>query len=315
MWQGFRKVVANGGRCGLSIGDSRIALAHVQRDNNGAMRLATTAIDRRANDDSWPNRLEQHASGIRLGRTRLASVLPTGSYQLVLVQVPDVPANEVKSAVRWQIKDLLDFPVDEAVVELFEMPELSTKKDKSMAYAVATRRSNVQEHIELLHGAGLSLDVIDIPELCTRNIATLLPQDADGVAFLHFAENHGTLTVTRQGVLYLIRQIEKGLAAMKAAAGDDFAREELISKIVLETQRSLDYYESHFEHRPVTELVLAPGSNIGGLADSLHDELGLTISSLDLNGLFETNTTMSTAEQSDCLLAIGAALRNEPQAA
>ena len=315
MWQGLRKVVASGGRCGLSIDSARVALAHVQRQADGALRLATAAIDRRANDDDWPHRLEQQANGIRLGRTRLASVLPNGSYQLVLVAVPDVPANEVKSAIRWQIKDLLDFPVDEAVVELFEMPELSTKKDKSMAYAVATRRTNVQEHIELLHDAGLSLDVIDIPELCTRNIATLLPQDADGVAFLHFAEHHGTLTVTRQGVLYLIRQIEKGRAAMDAVAGDEFARGELVSRIVLETQRSLDYYESHFDYRPVTELVLAPGSNIGGLADSLHEEIGLTISSLDLNGLFETKTTMSTAEQSECLLAIGAALRTEPQAA
>lgn len=315
MWQGFRKVVAKGGRCGLTVDEARIAFAHVQRRADGVLHLSTAAVDRRANDTNWPHRLGQQAGGIGLGNTRLTSVLPNGSYQLVLVQLPDVPANEVKSAIRWQIKDLLDFPVDEAVVELFDMPELSTKKDQSMAYAVATRRHNVQEHIELLHDAGLSLDVIDIPELCTRNIATLLPQDADGVAFLHFAENHGTLTVTRQGVLYLIRQIEKGLAAMDAAAGDDFGRAELVSKIVLETQRSLDYYESHFDYRPVTELVLAPGSNIGGLADSLHEELGLTISSLDLNGMFETKTTMSTDEQSDCLLAIGAALRTEPQAA
>ena len=315
MWQGFRKRVTSGGHCGLSIEDSRIALAHVQRQKDGAMRLSAAAVERHANDNDWAGRLEQQASGIQLANTRLTSVLPNGSYQLVLVEVPDVPANEVKSAIRWQIKDLLDFPVDEAVVELFEMPELSTASNKNMAYAVATRRSRVQEHIELLQDAGLSLDVIDIPELCTRNIATLLPQDAGGVAFLHFSGSHGTLTVTRQGVLYLIRQIEKGLAAMDAVVQDDFARAELVSTIVLETQRSLDYYESHFDYGPVTELVLAPGSNIGGLADSLHEELGLTISSLDLNGLFDMRSALSIEDQSHCLVAIGAALRAEPQAA
>jgi len=315
MWQGFKKRVTSGGHCGLSIGDSRIALAHVQRHKDGAMRLSAAAVERQANDDSWPGRLERQASGIQLGRTSLTSVLPNGSYQLVLVEIPDVPANEVKSAVRWQIKDLLDFSVDEAVIELFEMPELSTSSDKKMAYAVAARRSRVQEHIELLHDAGLSLDVIDIPELCTRNIAALLPQDAGGVAFLHFADSHGTLTVTRQGVLYLIRQIEKGFAEMDAVVQDEFARGDLVSNIVLETQRSLDYYESHFDYGSVTELVLAPGSNIGGLADSLHGELGLTISSLDLNGLFDMNSALSIEDQSDCLMAIGAALRTEAQAA
>ncbi|MBT8109303.1 MAG: pilus assembly protein PilM [Gammaproteobacteria bacterium] len=279
------------------------------------MRLSAAAVERHANDDDWPGRLERQASGIQLGRTPLTSVLPSGSYQLVLVEIPNVPANEVPSAVRWQIKDILDFPVDEAVIEMFEMPELSTSSNKNMAYAVATQRSRVQDHIELLHDAGLSLDVIDIPELCTRNIATLLPQDARGVAFLHFADSHGTLTITRQGVLYLIRQIEMGLAAMEAVVQDDFARKELVSTIVLETQRSLDYYESHFDYGPVTELVLAPGSNIGGLADSLHEELGLTISSLDLNGLFDMRAALSIEDQSDCLVAIGAALRSEPQAA
>lgn len=315
MWQGFKKRVPSGGLCGLSIGAERVALAQVQRQKDGAMRLAAASVDRPANDDSWLRRLEQQASGIRVGKKRVTSVLPNGAYQLVLVEVPDVPADEVKPALRWKIKDLLDFPVDEAVIELFKMPEQSTATNKSMVYAVATRRSRVQEHIELLHNAGLALDVIDIPELCTRNLATRLPQDAAGVAFLHFADTHGTLTITRQGVLYLIRQIEKGLTEIHAASRDDFSRTELVSKIVLETQRSLDYYESHFSYGPVTELVLAPGSNVGGLADSLHEELGLTISSLDLNGMFETRTEMSETEQSDCLLAIGAALRTEPQAA
>jgi Tfp pilus assembly PilM family ATPase len=106
-----------------------------------------------------------------------------------------------------------------------------------------------------------------------------------------------------------------GLAEMDAVVRDDFARGELVSNIVLETQRSLDYNESHFNFGSVTELVLGPGSDIDGLADSLHENLGLTISSLDLNGLFETQTSLSTAEQSDCLMAIGAALRTEPQAA
>lgn len=315
MWQGFKKRDPSGGLCGLSIGAERVALAQVQRQKDGAMRLAATAVDRPANDGGWLRRLEQQARGINVGKKRVTSVLPHGAYQLVLVEIPNVPADEVKSAVRWKIKDLLDFPVDEAVIELFEMPEQSSATNKSMAYAVATRRSRVQEHIELLQDAGLALDVIDIPELCTRNIATRLPQDAGGVAFLHFADTHGTLTITRQGVLYLIRQIEKGLTTMHAASQDDFASAELVSTIVLETQRSLDYYESHFNYGPVTELVLAPGSNIGPLADSLHGELGLTISSLDLNGMFETRTEMSETEQSDCLLAIGAALRAEPQAA
>jgi len=346
MWQSLKKKsVANDSRSGLSIDDSRVAFARVQRVDGGVLRLAALTVDQDANNEEWTHQIAARMRSIDPAPSRVTSVLPHGSYQLLLVEVPNVPADEIKSAARWQIKDLLDFPVDDTVVELFKMPKQSTSDAKPMAYAVATRRSSIQEHTELLHGAGFSLDVIDIPELCTRNIATLLPQDADGVAFFHFTETHGILTVTRQGVLYLIRRIDIGRRAMKSASTvditstdlessavleirrspDDYdgysgltadsTRTELVSAIVLEIQRSLDYYESHFDGGPPTELVLSPDSDIGGLAKSLNKQLGLTVSNLDLNKLFEIQSALSLVEQGACLLAVGAALRSESLAA
>lgn len=314
MWRQFKKRGADDSRSGLYVGDSHVAFARVQRTNDGTLRIAA-ACDRHEGEETWPQALAARTGGIDGAGSQVTSVLPDGSYQLLLVEIPNVPADEMNDAVRWQIKDLLDFPVDDAIVELFEMPGQSSAGDKSMAYAVATRRSNIRSHVESLHGAGFSLRIIDIPELCVRNIAILLPQDEDGVALLHFTENLGILTVTRQGVLYIIRRIEKGRSAIRSASTDDFARTELVSSIVLEIQRSLDYYESHFDRRPLTELVLAPGSDIGGLAESLNEQLGVTVSNLDLNGLFAMQSEVSPEEQGDCLLAIGAALRSEPLAA
>jgi Tfp pilus assembly PilM family ATPase len=84
---------------------------------------------------------------------------------------------------------------------------------------------------------------------------------------------------------------------------------------VQEIQRSLDFYDSHYDCEPLSELVLSPGSNIGGLAKSLNDQLGLAVSSLNLNRLFDMQSELSSAEQGACLLAIGAALRSESLAA
>ena len=345
MWPSFKKSVANDSRSGLSIDDSRVAFARVQRVDGGAPRLTAVTVNQDPNIKKWAHQLAARMKSIDLAQSRVTSVLPDGSYQLLLVEVPNVPANEINSAARWQIKDLLDFPVDDTVVELFKMPEQSTRDPKPMAYAVATRRSSIEEHAKLLHGAGFPLDVIDIPELCTRNIATLLPQDAGGVAFFHFTETHGILTVTRQGVLYLIRRIDIGRRAIKSASAVDFTPEEmkftaalelqespddyegfsgftanstqteLVSAIVLEIQRSLDYYESHFAYGPPTELVLAPGSDIGGLAKSLSEQLGVTVSNLDLNKLFQMQSALSPVGQGACLLAVGAALRSASLAA
>lgn len=237
------------------------------------------------------------------------------TIQLLLVELPNVPAEEIKAAVRWQIKDLLDFPVDEAVIELFDMPEKSNSGKALMAYAIATRRSTLQQHIDRIHEAGLKLDAIDIPELCVRNITALLPQDADGVALLHFREDRGILTITRQGLLYVTRHIDIGLRALNAASEGAHSSDDRLSAVVLEVQRSLDYYESHYDRRPITELVLDPLGSLGRLPELLHEQLGLAVSPLDLSKYFELQVDIPTEQQSACLFAIGAALRTEVLAA
>ena len=344
MFGRFKKGAAKDGRSGLSIGDSRIAVANVQPGSHDNIRLTASVFEDDGNKANRTRQLHSRLGAIDPRKSGITSVLPDNSYQVLLVEVPNVPADEINDAARWQIKDMLDFPVDDTVVELFRLPKQSSANGKPMGYAVAARRQSVKEHIALLEGAGLPLDVIDVPELCTRNIATLLPQDANGVAFLHFTQNHGILTITRKGVLYLVRRIERGRSAINAAATgdfaqadlesttslaildspeddggsavtDDFNRSELVTNIVQEIQRSLDFYDSHYDCEPLSELVLSPGSNIGGLAKSLNDQLGLAVSSLNLNRLFEMQSELSSAEQGACLLAIGAALRSESLAA
>lgn len=313
MWRHLKGMTTADSRAGLSVDGSRIAFARTRRNKEGRLQVLASTVDRQADNDTWAERLSRQIGGIDTARIPLTSTLPDDSYQLLLVEAPDVPGAEANDAVRWQVKDLLDFPVEETVIELFDMPGQSSTDNKKMAYAVATRRSNIEDHVGLVRRAGFSLDAISIPELCARNISTRLPQDATGVAFLHLTDTHGLLTVSADGVLYMIRRIERGRLSLRSA-DDDFSRDEVISTIVLEVQRSLDYYDSHFDRRPLTELVLSPGSGLCGLLEALREQLGLSVSCLDLGQLFEMQNSPSAEEQGDSLLAIGAALPVRPAA-
>lgn len=307
MWQRLINMAANGKRAGLSVNDARLAAASVQYRDDGTPQIAVVTVDRTAGGDAWSQLLGTDIGG-EAQKLPVTSALPEGSYQLLLVEVPDVPDDEVANAIPWKIKDLLDSPVEDNVIEIFDMPSRNAGGSDRMAYAVAARRSAVAEHVGQMREAGVALDVISIPELCLRNIATRLPQDRDGVAFLHLTEDHGILTISRQGVLYLIRRIKRGSRALRDA-DSDFAVSEAQATFVLEVQRSLDYYESHFDRRPLSHLVLAPGSDSGGLANALSEQLGLSVSNLDLNDVFDMQTSATPEEQGACLLAIGAGLR------
>jgi hypothetical protein len=62
----------------------------------------------------------------------------------------------------------------------------------------------------------------------------------------------------------------------------------------------------------VSGLVVAPlEENIPGLLGYLGGNLGVPVRLLDLNALMECEETLSDQQQSQCLFAIGAALREE----
>ncbi|MBT8109056.1 MAG: agglutinin biogenesis protein MshI [Gammaproteobacteria bacterium] len=313
MWQRLINLAANGKRAGLSMDDARLAAASVHCRDDGKPEIATVTVDRSAGSNAWAELLDSDV-GRQAHKLPVTSALPDGSYQLLLVEVPDVPEEEVASAIPWKIKDLLDSPVEDNVIEIFDMPGPNPGRGTRMAYAVAARRFAVADYVGQMRKAGISLDVISIPELCLRNIATRLPQDRDGVAFLHLTEDHAILTISRQGLLYLIRRIERGNRLLRDA-DSELARNEAQATFVLEVQRSLDYYESHFDRRPLSQLVLAPGSDAGGLANALSDQLGLSVSNLDLSQIFDMQTSATPEEQGACLLAIGAGLRTADVAA
>jgi MSHA biogenesis protein MshI len=178
-------------------------------------------------------------------------------------------------------------------------------------YAVAARTLAVRKRAELLELAGANLEIIDIPELAQRNVAMLLPEDAKGVALLSLASDQGLVTITRQGELYLSRNLEMGVDTLLNSE----RREDYYDRIVLEVQRSLDYYESQLRQPPVTSLVIAPTARpVPGLTDHLKANLGVAVSEMDLNRLLDCHAEIMPAQQSMCFNTIGAALRHEESA-
>ncbi len=286
---------------------SRMELAVIDRRKNGKAWLAACNVG----DADWIDQADAEIGSELLQKARVSVVLGASDYSLQLVETPNVPGDEMHDAVRWRIQHLIEYPIEEASIETFEMPAHANPGNKPMLYAVVAHQSDILSYAERMQEVSLHMDVIDIPELCLRNVAVMLPQDQNGVAFLHFTDDCGYLTITRRGVLYMIRRIETRRSQLGDAADDEFEAAERAAGVALEVQRSLDYYESHYDCRPVTELVLGPGENLSTLAASLSDNLGITVSRLDLDDLFAIEREIPAAVQSDCLLAIGAALRSE----
>jgi MSHA biogenesis protein MshI len=245
-----------------------------------------------------------------LKRAHCTTVLNDGDYKLLLTEAPNVPSDELKAALRWRIKDLIDFHINDAALDAFDLPGIEHQGPRE-TYVVAARNAAIRTRADVLSAAGINLDIIDIPELAQRNIAACLPEDAAGMAMISFRPRNGLITVTRQGQLYLSRPLPVGSTAL----AEEGTRQTHFDQVVLEIQRSLDYFESHFREAPVRHVVVAPlSTEVPGLVDYLAANLSAQVSMMDLGHALDCEVEFPPAWQSRCLFTIGAALRQEHQA-
>jgi len=303
----WKKKQPAGWRIGISPGDRETALAIVHRRDNANPLLKHCGIHPSA-EVKPEHILSALITGSQLAHASVSGVVNNDDYQLVQVEAPEVPEAEMRSAIRWKLRDVVSFPVEETTVDIFDIPSSPRRTTTNMKFAVAARSDAVKKISELLQPRAKGFDVIDIPELCLRNISVLLPQDERGVALLAFGDDFAQLIITRKGVLYVSRRIEllkRDDIDLDATHNDIDA-----GALALEIQRSVDYYESHFDQPAIQDLVIAPSEpRTRQLANELRRETSLTIEVFEVERHFEVAQDIEIDTRWPGLIALGAALR------
>ena len=296
------------GLTGIDLQREGVSIARVVREPG--RRPAVTLCDFRPWEgaDNRQALLERMAADFELGQSRCTTVLAEGEYAMLLTEAPDVAADELKRAIRWRVKDLIDFHINDATLDVFDVPADNGPGRARAMYAVAARNDAIQQLVDLLNAAGINLDVIDIAEMAQRNLASLLPEDAQGVLMLALNANSGLITITKQGEIYLSRNVDIGLDVL---TGHDETTG-YFDRIVLEVQRSLDYYDSHFRQSPIGKLFLAPmATTVSGMTEHLNANLDVEVAAMRLDEVLSYDVQVPAPLEVQCLTAIGTALRQE----
>lgn len=310
-WLG--KTKRNAGWLAFSLEPDGIVAAHVMRPPGGkpAVELAAFfAVDGRSQQAS----LEKCAKELQAARYQCTTMLAPDEYQLLSVDAPNVPPDELKVAVRWRLKDMLDYHVDDATIDVLDVPvEKNGAARNHMMYVVAARNQTIQERQDLFGNARIPLSVIDIPEMVQRNISALLEEEGRGLAFLSFDAHGGLLTVTYGGEMYLARRIELTLPQLEQAGQGQ--RVAYFDRITLELQRSFDHFDRQFHFITVARIVLGPMGEMGAALQAyLAEQQYIPVTPLDLEEILDITKVphlKQSGEQQRYFMAIGMALRHE----
>ena len=295
----------------INLRSDRVDVSHVVARGRARPEIGRCESFRKADDDAAT--LARLRKELHLDRHRCTTLLKSGDYQMVQVDAPNVPAREAKSAVRWRIRDLIDYPVESASIDsiFIPQPEGAAGRAQQMI-AVAAKNDVIAATVKPFNDADIPLEVIDVPELAQRNLAQLLEPEGRGLALLALDEHSALLTITSGGELYLHRRIDVSMGSLTEAAPE--ARGALYEKLVLELQRSFDHFGRQFRHVAVAKVVVTPVPGADDMREHLAANLDVPVSLLYLSEIMDFPRIPELHEplrQAQCLQLIGAAMRAE----
>jgi MSHA biogenesis protein MshI len=313
MLQGLLKRGAAPGWLVVELAEGRASFAHVVPDSG---QPVVKFAEERAWDVADPKSLERVAREFGAKRFRCTTLLRPQEYNIVLVEAPVVKPEELKSAMRWRIKDMLDYHVDDATIDVLDVPvPVGAAQRAHYMYAIAARNETIRATLDRFAAAGIALAVIDIPDTAQRNLAVRLESEQRAVAALSFDAQGGLMTVSFAGELYLSRRLDVTVAELGTAGGE--LRERFFDRVLTEAQRSLDYCERTYPFFTFARLVIGPFEGDAALRAHLAANLYLPVEALELRQIVQLPAEAGgwdTEQQAHWLKLIGAGLRVEKKA-
>lgn len=282
---------------------SRLLLALVEPGEKPAVRW----LHSEAGKPSVPS-LRQARRALPRGRWPAVALLERGQYQLLQTEAPEMPPEEWRDALRWRLKDQLDFPVDGAALDLLPMPAEAGPRNQRTLVAVATPAAARDQLRNDGEDAGWDWQALDVAETALRNLSALLASPNRGHALLHLGENHATLVITVAGGLLMSRQVDVAQAAL--AGADEGPRLQALERAGLELQRTLDNFDRVFSQVSLERLDVLPGPGADAFADFVRELVYVPVLVGRPHDKLDLSALPADADLSGHWLAIGAALRH-----
>lgn len=204
-------------------------------------------------------------------------VLNSLQSQIVQVDKPNVPSEEVVSALKWQIKDLVTIPPDNMVLDYFDGPILAGGKEK--IHVVCAPLNELKKIVAAVNETDAEVASIITEEFAFAN---LLPVQNDACLLVCQQPNEEiVLLIVKQGQLYFQRGL-RGFSQIANKSEEELAMT-MIDSLALEIQRSSDYFERQLKQAPIREIkVILPMAAESFFARKLAENTHIPVTLLAL---------------------------------
>jgi MSHA biogenesis protein MshI len=204
-------------------------------------------------------------------------VLNEAQSQVVQIDKPSLPDNEMNSALKWQIKDLVSIAPNNMVLDYYDAPLLAGGKDK--INVVCASLDELKNLVEATEQGAVKVSAITTQEFAFSNV---LPPQKDAQLLVCQQPNEEiVLLIVKQGKIYFQRRL-RGFSQIAHKTAEELSFS-VIDDISLEIQRSTDYFERQLKQAPIKGIkVLLPIELEGVFVEKLAQNSAVPVTLLEL---------------------------------
>jgi MSHA biogenesis protein MshI len=224
-------------------------LAYVQAlaDASGCYHVEKIGVEHQAGASREDFLARVQALQLRGGE--VLAMLRPDQYQLLQIDAPAVAPEEMRSAARYQIREMLDTHVDDITLDVMEVGD-GQQKGASHLFVVVASNAVVREVLELGRAQQWPVSVIDIQEVAQRNLQSAVAAREDtglraSAALVVTSDRQALFTITAHNELFYSRRLDlpEGFMSLEWTGGDEVVFDESHSQ------------ESNSSYLPVNEYV------------------------------------------------------------
>lgn len=302
---------------GLVVGSLEVTAVYCEgEDDRGRPQVHAWETIPYSNPGDLQNGLTAFVDRHQLAGRSCRCTLHPDDYSLRLVERPvNVPDEDLADATRWLIRDLIEFDVETAEVATLTLPEDASRGRTPHMFVVAARNGPILDLAHVIDGAGLRVLGFEIVESTMLALDERMPEVVGGSAVLRFHPKSNVLTIGHDHHLYLTRKLHADFDQIDAAATTAIGVADptdpsimgSIDPLLLDVQRSFDFYESEYGQAPVSRLMLLPSTiDMAPLEPALAEALRpIQVESYDVDHYFAFRETPPQDLQLVLALAAG----------
>ena len=309
--------------------DGQQCRTHYFSQQTGTLTQESNANFKYKNLDDLEDQVISRCKENRGKNADLRWLLSHELYQTYHTDAPNVLEKEMAEAIKWQIKDQLELPIDDILINYYRPNH--PDPENTQVVAICVEKKLIERLISIAEAAGLTLNSIEIEELTLghalinhlpeNKIVGYIGENKSGLVFSFYQNNQLVFSRFKKGRFMPKAQVEEFVLEADATNASHKTPQEEAEEdaFLLETQRTLDYVISQLFRKPIDLILLQQNSdNSARLAETVNQlvetQVKLVSSNIKRKPISNGDTIDTTGEIDSLptLAEAGCALRRDP---